>query len=295
MRRLSAGVVIGIAVLGCAKAPTLHQAQGEPMSDLRAEIASRVAMDQAVQRELSDRIQAGQPIGPASARQDSVFNANLQWVRLILAQYGWPGRRLVGEEGSHGAWLLLQHADRDTALQRTALQLLETAVRDNDASSRDLAYLTDRVRVAEGRLQVYGTQLQYDSRGCASPKPSEEPAQLDARRASVRLEPVAQYVQTVMATLGRASQCAAPKEQIEPRVRLDEHKDSRRTNQRLMIQINDEPPFIRDSESGDAPIMYRGLSLSPDRIKTINVLKAREARQRFGDPTLDSAIFIELK
>ena len=211
MRRLSVGVVIGIAVLACAKAPTLYQAQGEPKSGLREEIASRVSMDQAVQRELSDRIQAGQPIAPAVARQDSVFKVNLEWMRLVLAQYGWPGRRLVGDEGSHGAWLLLQHADRDTALQHTAMQLLETAVRDNDASRRDLAYLTDRVRAAEGRLQVYGTQLQYDSRGCASPKPSEEPAQLDARRASVWLEPVAQYVQTVMAALGRATQCAAPK------------------------------------------------------------------------------------
>ena len=209
MRRLSAGVVIGVAMLSCAKPQTLRQAQGEP--GLRAEIASRVAMDQAVQLELSERIQAGQPIGPASARQDSVFNANLQWMRLVLARYGWPGRRLVGDEGSHGAWLLLQHSDRDTALQRTALQLLENAVGTGDASGRDLAYLTDRVRAAEGRLQVYGTQLQYDSRGCASPKPTEDPAQLDARRASVGLEPMAQYVQTVMAALGRATQCAASK------------------------------------------------------------------------------------
>ena len=211
MYGLWARVLIGIAVLGCAKAPSLHQSQVEAKSDLRAEIASRVAMDQEVQRELGERIQAGQPIGPASARQDSVFNANLQWMRLVLTQYGWPGRHLVGDEGSHGAWLLLQHADRDTALQRTALQLLETAVRDNDASRRDLAYLTDRVRVAEGRPQVYGTQLQYDSRGCASPKPSEDPAQLDARRASVGLEPVAQYIEAVMAALGRATACAASK------------------------------------------------------------------------------------
>jgi hypothetical protein len=62
-----------------------------------------------------------------------------------------------------------------------------------------------------------------------------------------------------------------------------------------MIQINNEPPFIRGSEGGEAPIMYRGLPLSPDRIKTINVLKAMEARRRFGDPNLDGAIFIELK
>jgi hypothetical protein len=67
-----------------------------------------------------------------------------------------------------------------SALQDTALHLLESAVRSGDASSRDLAYLTDRVRVEEGRLQVYGTQLECDARGCASPMPSEEPGQLDA-------------------------------------------------------------------------------------------------------------------
>jgi hypothetical protein len=211
MLRLPAGVVIGVAVLGCAKPQALNRARGEALPELRSELAARVAVDQAVQRELGEQIQAGQPVGAAVARRDSVFSANLEWMRVVLAQHGWPGWRLVGNEGSHGAWLLLQHADRDTALQRTALRLLESAVRSGDASASDLAYLTDRVRVAEGRPQVYGTQLDYDSRGCASPKPSEDPPQLDARRASAGLEPVAQYIQSTMVMLGRAAQCAAPK------------------------------------------------------------------------------------
>jgi hypothetical protein len=189
----------------------MQPVQRESLPGLRADIAARVATDQAVQRDLSDRIQAGLPVGAAAARQDSVFSANLEWMRGVMAQRGWPGWRLVGEEGSHGAWLLLQHADRDTALQRTALGLLENAVRSGDASRRDLAYLTDRVRVAEGRPQVYGTQLQYDNRGCASPKPTEEPAQVDVRRASAGLEPVAEYVRRTMAFLGRDAQCAPPK------------------------------------------------------------------------------------
>ena len=210
MIRLMGSVVIGVAILACAKPRTSPQAQGEQLPDLRAAIADRVAADQAVLREVSDRIEAKQPLGPAVARQDSIFNANLEWMRVVLVNYGWPGRRLVGDEGSHGAWLLLQHADRDTALQRTALRLLENAVRSGDASRRDLAYLTDRVRVAEGRPQVYGTQLEYDSRGCASPSPNEEPAQLDARRASAGLEPVAQYVQRTMIALGRETLCSTP-------------------------------------------------------------------------------------
>lgn len=176
--------------------------------ELRAEIARRVAADSAVQAQLGARIQAGQPIGPADyAPRDSVFGENLGRMRVVLATYGWPGYRLVGAEGSHGAWLLLQHADRDTALQRLALTLLERAVRARDASGRDLAYLTDRVRVAEGRPQVYGTQLDYDGRGCASPKPSEDPARLDARRAAAGLEPVAVYLERVMTAMGRAEQC----------------------------------------------------------------------------------------
>ena len=209
--RPSARFVVGLALFACAKSPVPHEVHGAALPELRSEIAARVAIDQAVQQELSDRIQSGQPADAAVARRDSVFNANLEWMRLVFAKHGWPGRQLVGDEGSHGAWLLLQHADQDTALQHTALQLLEVAVRSGDASARDLAYLTDRVRVAERRPQVYGTQLQYDGRGCASPRPSEEPAQLDARRASVGLEPVAQYIQTTMVALGRAVQCAAPK------------------------------------------------------------------------------------
>jgi hypothetical protein len=211
MLQWSAPIVIGVAMLGCAKSQVPHESRGETLPELRSEIAARVVTDQAVQQELSERIQAQRPVDAAVARRDSVFQANLEWMRVVLAQHGWPGRRLVGDEGSHGAWLLLQHADQDTALQHTALRLLEGAVRSGDASARDLAYLTDRVRVAEGRPQVYGTQLDYDGRGCASPKPSEEPAQVDARRASVGLEPVAQYVQKTMVALGRAAQCAAPR------------------------------------------------------------------------------------
>lgn len=199
---------LGVFTFGCAQAHNSSDIGTVRMPELRAEIARMVAVDQAVQRQINERMQAGQAVGPADfARRDSVFAENLERMRVILANYGWPGRRLVGEDGSHGAWLLLQHADRDSALQRTALELLARAVNAGDASGRDLAYLTDRVRLAQGRLQVYGTQLDYDSRGCASPKPSENPGQLDARRAAAGLEPVAEYIQQVMETLGRADQC----------------------------------------------------------------------------------------
>ena len=178
------------------------------LPELRQEILRMVEADLAVQQRMIEKTQAGQPLdADDEARRDSVFGANLDRMRDMLSVHGWPDYTLVGEDGSHGAWLLLQHADRDTTLQRTALALLEQAVASGDASGKDLAYLTDRVRVAEGRPQVYGTQLQYDERGCASPKPTEDEVNMDARRVSVGLEPTAAYLVQVMEMLGRSAVC----------------------------------------------------------------------------------------
>ncbi len=68
------------------------------------------------------------------------------------------------------------------------------AVDAGEAPAWQLAYLTDRCRVAAGQPQVYGTQ--YDSDGFADnlrPYPIEDPEGLDARRAAVELEPHAEY------------------------------------------------------------------------------------------------------
>ncbi len=207
MRVPHLGFVLSVAVAACGRPRTQPAPVGGALPMLRQELAVRVAADQAIQQQMAQLIASGQS---GIAQRDSIFRVNLVWMRAVLAKHGWPGRRLVGEEGSHGAWLLIQHADQDTALQRIALRLLERAVQVGDAAGADLAYLTDRMRVAAGQLQVYGTQLQYDARGCASPRPSEEPALLANRRAAVDLMPVDEYVSSTMAALGRAAQCAQP-------------------------------------------------------------------------------------
>ena len=65
---------------------------------------------------------------------------------------------------------------------------------------------------------------------------------------------------------------------------------------RLAIQFNDEPAIIQVSDGhGGPPVTYHGQVLTNDRIKGIYVLRAKEARARFGDQTLAGAILIELK
>src|ERR687894_1741011 len=119
--------------------------------------------------------------------------SNTDRLRDIVSEHGWPGRSLVGEGGAHHAWLIAQHADRQLDFQREALELLADAVSRGEAAQRDLAYLTDRVRLNEGREQVYGTQIAEVKDGNGVPWPVEDPANLDARRAGVGLPPFEEY------------------------------------------------------------------------------------------------------
>ena len=88
-----------------------------------------------------------------------IDNENAVWLEKVLDEIGWPARSQVGEEGAHAAWLLAQHADLHPLLQRRCLELLKEAVADGEASPADLAYLTDRVLLANKKQQIYGTQM----------------------------------------------------------------------------------------------------------------------------------------
>jgi hypothetical protein len=120
--------------------------------------------------------------------------ANTDRLREIVDEHGWPGRSLVGEEGAEHAWLLAQHASAQLDFQRQALDLLTAAVAAGEATPRQLAYLTDRVRMLEGREQVYGTQFVGGKDGHPAPYPIDDPDHVEERRAAVGLESLRQYL-----------------------------------------------------------------------------------------------------
>lgn len=122
-----------------------------------------------------------------------VDGENLPRLRELIAARGWPGASLVGTDGAHAAWLLVQHMDADPAFQRQCLGLLTAAAEDGEAASTDLAYLTDRVLLAEGGQQVYGTQVHRQG-GAWRPRNLGDPDGVDARRAAAGLGPLAGYL-----------------------------------------------------------------------------------------------------
>ena len=158
---------------------------------LREELIARVKTDQATRMKL---IEAGaHPAKELRAAVKDADDKNRAWLKGVIERHGWPGKSLVGEDGAHSAWLLVQHADADLPFQKKCLALLAAAVEKGEAAGADLAYLTDRVLVAEDKRQRYGTQLEQKD-GKFVPKPVEEPEALDARRKELGLMPMAEYI-----------------------------------------------------------------------------------------------------
>jgi uncharacterized protein DUF6624 len=161
---------------------------------LRRELLARAEEDQRVRHQIP--MPKGQYVmrlsQQAAEEWRRVDTGNIRWLAGVLATRGWPGRTMVGEDGAEAAWLLAQHADRDPEQQRAFLEALRGAVADGEASPANLAYLEDRVRVADGRPQLYGTQFALTD-GEFRPCPIEDPDRLDERRAGAGLGTFAAY------------------------------------------------------------------------------------------------------
>lgn len=126
---------------------------------------------------------------------------NTARLEKIVDQYGWPLRSQVGDDGANAAWLLVQHADLSPKFQRKCLDLM-AHVPSDEISRMDVAYLTDRVLLAEGQKQIYGTQITF-AEGKWLPRPLADAAKVDQRRAEVGLPPLADYIKEIEDYYGR--------------------------------------------------------------------------------------------
>ena len=159
--------------------------------DLRAELLQRTERDQAARS-------APEPDLEVLTAVDA---DNLAWLTKVVSSVGWPGQSMVGEDGAHAAWLLAQHADQDPAFQRRCLELMTQAVASGEAAKADLAYLTDRVLLAEGKPQEYGTQFIGRESGW-TPRRLRDPENVDERRAAMSLGTLAENTARMAADYG---------------------------------------------------------------------------------------------
>lgn len=156
-----------------------NQPETIPELALADELATLVKIDQETRRE-------GPPADP------EVDIASTKRMKEIISEIGWPTISKVGETGSFNAWLLVQHAIHDLAFQVECLKLMK-GVPPEDVSASNIAYLEDRVRLAQGQKQLYGTQVEKGEHSWIS-APIENKAEVAERRAALGMKPLEEYV-----------------------------------------------------------------------------------------------------
>jgi hypothetical protein len=150
--------------------------------------------------ELEAMVEADQDMREKNLQNDEAWDEevdkrNTEKLKEIVAKIGWPTRSKVGEEGMQNAWLLVQHADRDIDFQIHCLELMK-AEGVGEVDKKRVAYLEDRVRVNQGKLQLYGTQF-IDHEGTFGPRPIEDEEQVNERRAEMGMESIEEYTQKI--------------------------------------------------------------------------------------------------
>ncbi len=109
----------------------------------------------------------------------------------IILEIGWPTISKVGKEAAEHAWLIAQHADDDPVFQKECLRLMR-GQSDSEVSQIDLAYLSDRIDVNEGKPQFFGTQFTTIA-GVYGPKPIADSEFVDDRRKALGMNSLVQY------------------------------------------------------------------------------------------------------
>ncbi|WP_374463287.1 DUF6624 domain-containing protein [Chryseobacterium sp.] len=79
---------------------------------------------------------------------------NMQKIENIIAQYGYPGKTLVGEPTNQAAWYVIQHSTKIGKY----LPLIKEAGKKKEIPFTWVAMMEDRYLMQQDKEQIYGTQ-----------------------------------------------------------------------------------------------------------------------------------------
>jgi len=123
---------------------------------------------------------------------NTIDSSNLLIVSNILDRFGWLGISDVGEVANTSLFLVIQHSN--LSIQKKYLPIIKLAKRNGKASPEQLALLEDRIAIAEGKKQIYGSQIGYNQQ---TKKyyvlPLLDSENVDKRRKALGLETMVNY------------------------------------------------------------------------------------------------------
>ena len=133
----------------------------------------------------------------------NVDEKNRNRLKEIIAEFGFPGKKMVGKEAMQGIFLIIQHSDGDKEWQKSQLKNIEEAVKNGDMDGQSYAYLYDRIKLNGGEKQLYGTQfVKVDPiNKIVELADTEHPENLDKRRMEVGMMPIEMYKRFMLRNL----------------------------------------------------------------------------------------------
>ena len=134
---------------------------------------------------------------------ETVDAENQKRLDEIMSTSGWPTSEQVGKKASGAVWAIIQHAPLE--YQKKYFDSMKNMAEAGELDRSLVATTEDRIRLREGKKQLYGTQFDIVE-GEITLLPTEDEEHLDERRASVGLPPIAEYKKLI--------------EQMYPRKRL---------------------------------------------------------------------------
>jgi hypothetical protein len=156
-------ILLGIFIIKNGFASEKNKLLEEEAIRLKVEIAGMAAKDQAIRYaiiELQKKFGDSYPIQHTNLMKywQEIDSRNSKKIADMLSKWGWLGSEQVGYKCNLDLWLLVQHSDKNLALQEEVLENLKKSGLKNKQDLKHYAYLYDRVQTNKNLPQRYGTQ-----------------------------------------------------------------------------------------------------------------------------------------
>lgn len=161
-------------------------------SKLKKELIEMEIQDQEIRKKIG---KVGWQSPPQELLEElkKIDEINTAKLKDIIKKHSWVTKDLVGVEGVSAAFLIIQHSP-DVAFKAEMLPYLEKSYfNDEGITGQQVALLTDRVLIAQGKKQIYGTQADLTD-GKVVFSPIEDEANVDKRRANMKMPPLDFYL-----------------------------------------------------------------------------------------------------
>lgn len=172
------------------------------MEEIQAELEAMYDLDQNM---VGESLNPSSQVETAESTIRAIDIAHSDRLKEIVEHIGWPTRELVGLKATQAAYMVIQHAGHDSEFQNHCLAMMIDLVEQGELPASYVALLTDRIRVFQGKSQVFGTQMAMapNEFGVMVPTPTvaiEDPEHLDDRRKLMGMPPHSEFVGAIAIT-----------------------------------------------------------------------------------------------